>query len=105
MADIAVTAVNGWKSDKKAEMRHSCVKAFKRSGPVALITAMFGIGAFLALGTDIPVKNVMKNYSYDVLAILIVMELFTNLIAETKIMQLWLSGSPIYQKAAKGCAL
>ena len=30
----------------------------------------------------------MRNYSYDVLAILIVMELFTNLIAETGIMQL-----------------
>lgn len=55
---------------------------------LVLIAAMFIVGAVLATGSDIPIKRVMSNYSYDVLVILIVMELFTNLIAETGIMQL-----------------
>lgn len=49
---------------------------------------MFVIGTIIAIATGVQVKNVMSNYSYDVLVILIVMELFTNLIAETGIMQL-----------------
>ena len=58
------------------------------SASLILIAAMFVIGSALALYFDIPVKNVMGKYSYDVLVILIIMELFTNLIAETGIMQL-----------------
>lgn len=58
------------------------------SASLILITTMFIIGSALALCFDIPIKSVMTNYSYDVLVILIVMELFTNLIAETGIMQL-----------------
>lgn len=53
-----------------------------------LIALMFVIGTIIAIATGVQVKNVMSNYSYDVLVILIVMELFTNLIAETGIMQL-----------------
>lgn len=53
-----------------------------------LIAVMFVAAAVLSISLDIPIKSVMKNYSYDVLAILIVMELFTNLIVETGIMQL-----------------
>ena len=49
---------------------------------------MFMIGSVVALLSNIPVKSVMSNYSYDVLVILVAMELFTNLIAETGIMQL-----------------
>ena len=49
---------------------------------------MFIAGGAISLAFNIPVKDVMSNYSYDVLVILIVMELFTNLIAETGIMQL-----------------
>ena len=49
---------------------------------------MFVAGSILSLYADIPIKSVMSNYSYDVLVILLVMELFTNLIAETGIMQL-----------------
>ena len=49
---------------------------------------MFVFGSIVALLFNVPVKSVMSNYSYDVLVILIVMELFTNLIAETGIMQL-----------------
>lgn len=50
---------------------------------------MFIVGTVLAISLGIPIKSVMSNYSYDVLVILIVMELFTNLIAETGIMQLF----------------
>ncbi len=60
----------------------------KSNGSLILIATMFIIGVTLALTCNIPIKNVMENYSYDVLVILIVMELFTNLIAETGIMQL-----------------
>lgn len=59
-----------------------------RSGSLILIATMFVIGSLIVLFCGIPVKNVTANYSYDVLVILIVMELFTNLIAETGIMQL-----------------
>lgn len=60
----------------------------KNSSSLLLIATMFLGGALLALISNIPVKGVMKNYSYDVLVILIIMELFTNLIAATGIMQL-----------------
>lgn len=59
-----------------------------KSTSLILIALMFVAGSALSLCFHIPVKSVMRNYSYDVLAILIVMELFTNLIAETGIMQL-----------------
>ena len=58
------------------------------SASLILIAAMFIMGSALAVAYGIPVKRVMGSYSYDVLVILIVMELFTNLIAETGIMQL-----------------
>lgn len=59
-----------------------------KSASLILIAIMFVAGSVVALLFDVPVKNVMSNYSYDVLVILVVMELFTNLIAETGIMQL-----------------
>lgn len=58
------------------------------SGSLLLITAMFVCGTVLAVACNIPVRNVMESYSYDVLAILVIMELFTNLIAETGVMQI-----------------
>lgn len=58
------------------------------SASLILIAIIFVIGTVMALLNHIPIKNIMENYSYDVLIILIVMELFTNLIAETGIMQL-----------------
>ena len=60
----------------------------RKSAPLLLIAAMFAAGCAAALLRGIPVRSVMENYAYDVLVILIVMELFTNLIAETGIMQL-----------------
>lgn len=63
-------------------------KALIKNGASLMITVMFFAGSTLALHFGIPIKQVMQSYSYDVLVILIVMELFTNLIAETGIMQL-----------------
>lgn len=66
----------------------SVVDALSRNASLLLIAAMFLVGSIIALAFGVPIKRVMSNYSYDVLVILIVMELFTNLIAETGIMQL-----------------
>ena len=66
----------------------SFLKGLSNSASLLLIAAMFILGSVVALSFDIPIKTVMGGYSYDVLVILIVMELFTNLIAETGIMQL-----------------
>ena len=92
MSDTAVTGIRdisiAKRAAKKQDSNISYFKKLKKSGSLVLIAAMFSIGAALALAGNIPVKNVMKNYSYDVLVILMVMELFTNLIAETNIMQL-----------------
>lgn len=63
------------------------VNRVHKGGSFILIAAMFIIGTAIALFCRVPVRTVMRNYSYDVLVILIVMELFTNLIVETGIMQ------------------
>lgn len=70
-----------------AGKRAGFTKALAGSASLMLIAAMFIAGSAIAFFFNIPVKSVMGNYSYDVLVILIVMELFTNLIAETGIMQ------------------
>lgn len=62
-------------------------KTMAGNASLVLIAAMFIVGSAIAIFSNLPVKSVMANYSYDVLVILIVMELFTNLIAETGIMQ------------------
>lgn len=59
-----------------------------KSASLVLIATMFIIGCIVALSFGVPIKSVMGSYSYDVIVILVVMELFTNLIAETGIMQL-----------------
>ena len=48
---------------------------------------MFAAASAAALSNHIPIQNIMENYSFNVLIILISMELFTNLITETGIMQ------------------
>lgn len=72
------------------EVRHTSKirSALKNNASFLLIAMMFIAGSVLAMSFNIPVKSVMGNYSYDVLVILVVMELFTNLWAETGIMQL-----------------
>ncbi len=68
--------------------REGILKKLGKSASLILIAAMFLAGGIISVVLGIPIKSVMKNYSYDVLVILIVMELFTNLIAETGIMQI-----------------
>lgn len=89
MNNTAVISSGGLREKVKTERKQSALLAkLKKSGSLILIAAMFVIGSAVALLFNIPIKSVMSNYSYDVLVILIVMELFTNLIAETGIMQL-----------------
>ena len=52
-----------------------------------LIAGIFLLAAVISLSLGIPITQVMKDYNYSVIVILIVMELFTNLIVETGIMQ------------------
>lgn len=75
-------------STKSEGKKFNLLDKLSNSASLILIAVMFIAGSVLSLCFDIPVKSVMGNYSYDVLVILIVMELFTNLIAETGIMQL-----------------
>lgn len=75
-------------STKSKRKKFNFLDKFSNSASLILIAVMFIAGSVLSLCFDIPVKSVMGSYSYDVLVILIVMELFTNLIAETGIMQL-----------------
>lgn len=72
----------------KPGKKHNLCELLARNGSLLLIAAMFILGACIAITSGIPVRSVMNNYSYDVLVILIAMELFTNLISETGIMQL-----------------
>lgn len=62
--------------------------ALSENASLLLIAIMFVAGSTIAVATKVPVKQVMSSYSYDVLVILVIMELFSNLIAETGIMQL-----------------
>lgn len=89
MNNTAVISSGGLREKVKTERKQSALlEKLKKSGSLILIAAMFVIGSAVALFFNIPIKSVMSNYSYDVLVILIVMKLFTNLIAETGIMQL-----------------
>ncbi len=60
----------------------------KNIGSFLLIAAIYVVGVLLAIFTKVSIKEVMQNYQYNVLIILIVMELFTNLISSTGIMEL-----------------
>lgn len=60
----------------------------KKSLPsMLLIAAVFAISTIASLVMKIPVSEITGNFNYSVIVILIVMELFTNLIVETGIMQ------------------
>ena len=52
-----------------------------------LISSIIVIAIIFALSMKISIKNVMKGYQYNILVILIVMQLFTNLIKSTNIMK------------------
>lgn len=85
---IAIDTQRIGRGEKVNRRTFLSMKMLKNSGSLLLIAAMFICGAALALTFHIPVRNVMEGYSYDVLAILVIMELFTNLITETGFMQM-----------------
>ena len=76
-----------------------------KSASLILIAAMFLMGSCVALAFHIPIRRIMGGYSYDVLVILIIMELFTNLIAETGIMQLLAIKIAVLSKGRKRLCL
>lgn len=76
------------KNSKSNGEKRTLFLALSKNASLLLIAIMFVAGSTIAVATKVPVKQVMSSYSYDVLVILVIMELFTNLIAETGIMQL-----------------
>ncbi len=88
MSSTIAAKTNVIQSARPESRKFTLPAGIRNSASLILIAAMFMAGTILALCFDIPVKSVMGNYSYDVLVILISMELFTNLIAQTGIMQL-----------------
>ncbi len=56
-------------------------------GSYLLITLIYIISIIIAFLTKVSIKEVMKNYEFNVIIILIIMELFTNLISCTGIME------------------
>jgi len=73
-------------AEEEKRMPH-WIEPLKKNFSLFLIATLFFAGALIALVCRIPVSRIMHGYSYNVLVILIFMELFTNLIAETGIMQ------------------
>lgn len=88
MSNTIATKTNVGLGAKLESKKFTLLGKLRNSASLILIAIMFIAGSILSLCFDMPVKSVMASYSYDVLVILIVMELFTNLIAETGIMQL-----------------
>ena len=82
------TAISGPRHHTKNKRRDKDSCSTMGNTSSLLIAAMFILGSVGAIAFRLPIKNIMQHYSYDVLAILVTMELFTNLIAETGIMQL-----------------
>lgn len=52
-----------------------------------LVAGVFVVASVIAITMRIPIQSVMAGYQYNVLVILIIMELFTNLIVDTGVMQ------------------
>lgn len=84
---ITKQARRAGKAAQKCKRSAALPAGGKKNMSALLIAGMFGLGCLIATALHIPVKRVMEGYSYDVLVILIMMELFTDLIAETGIMQ------------------
>lgn len=76
------------KTNESKAKKHTWLSVLSKNASLFLIAIMFVVGSFIAITAKVPIKLVMSGYSYDVLVILVIMELFTNLITETGIMQL-----------------
>lgn len=57
-------------------------------GTLLPVILLFGAGTAIALLRQIPVSDIMSGYSYNVLVILITMELFTEIVIQTGVMQM-----------------
>ena len=66
-----------------------------------LITVIFFTSSLIALFLNIPISRITTNFNYSVIIILITMELFTNLIIETGIMQYIAIKLSLFSKANK----
>ena len=80
------------------------MKKYKKNniGSFFLITLIYLISTLIALFTKISIKEIMHNYQYSVLIILIIMELFTNLISSTGIMEMLSIKMAILSKGKSG---
>ena len=78
----------------------------KKSLPgVLLIAIVFFASAIISLCLGIPVSTITGNFNYSVIMILITMELFTNLVVETGIMQFLATKLAVLSKGNKKICL
>ena len=74
----------------------------KKSLPgMLLIAAIFFASAIVSLFLGIPISKITGNFNYSVIVILITMELFTNLVVETGIMQFLATKMAVLSKGNK----
>ena len=74
---IAASSKKELYKERERENESNIFDKLGKSTSLILIAVMFVVGSIVALLFHVPVKSVMSNYSYDVLVILIIMELFT----------------------------
>ncbi len=75
------------KNALKRRRKNTSVLTGGSAAGTVLVAVLFGIAAAFAVTKGIPLKQITSSFQYDVLVILITMELFTGLVAETGIMQ------------------
>lgn len=66
-----------------------------------LIAIVFVVSSIFSLAIKVPISTITKDFNYSVIIILIVMELFTNLIVETGIMQFLATRLAVLSKGNK----
>lgn len=72
---------------ERPRRRRPCVKLPAGLGKAALTAALFVAGAVLCLSTGTSIAVVADSFSFNVLVILIAMELFTGMLAQTGAME------------------
>jgi len=82
------TAASPFAAAAPKHARSAALRLPKGAGAYLMMAAIFLLATVMNVSLGIPVKRIMQGFSYDVLVILIVMELFTNLIATTGVMEL-----------------
>lgn len=72
---------------------------------ILLISVIFFLSTGVSLALNIPLAEITESFSYSVLVIMIVMEMFTNLVAETGVMQLLATKIAVISKGNKKICL